>query len=253
MITVNGIEVKPTIFPDGTSQVWKLPNEAFISSVVVIWKFENEAEFMHLAQLSTLLISKHCQFTLYMPYLPYARQDKGITNETTFAFHTFRELLNCLHFNTITVYDAHNPNQVFDCGFRSNWTNISPKEDIDKVIELVKPDSLVFPDKGAFNKYHQEFEMPFIYGLKTRDQLTGEITGYKLMGNPKDESVLIVDDLADGGATFVNLAAKLKERGCKEINMFVSHGLFTKGTKILFDAGISRIFTKDGEVKNEHS
>lgn len=42
MIKLNGYEVKPTIFPDGTSQVWKLPEMSILNSVnVITWEFEN--------------------------------------------------------------------------------------------------------------------------------------------------------------------------------------------------------------------
>lgn len=40
MIKVNGIEIKADIFPDKTSQVWKLPDEFFNSAVIdITWEF----------------------------------------------------------------------------------------------------------------------------------------------------------------------------------------------------------------------
>lgn len=44
-------EVKPTMFPDGTSQVWKLPHEQLKGACLIVWHFENEAELIHLVQL----------------------------------------------------------------------------------------------------------------------------------------------------------------------------------------------------------
>ena len=61
-------------------------------------------------------------------------------------------------------------------------------------------------------------------------------------------NVLVWDDLCDAGGTFILLAKELLTNGAKEVNLFVSHGLFTKGTQILFDAGIKRIFTKEREI-----
>ena len=57
MIKFNGIIVRPTIFPDGTSQVWKLANlsEDDDAENHILWEFEDEAEIFHLAQLVELV------------------------------------------------------------------------------------------------------------------------------------------------------------------------------------------------------
>lgn len=92
--------VTPTIFPDGTSQVWKLkfnnrdPNKTAFS---IQWNFESEAEFIHLAQLVTLLSQHGYVHNLYIPYFPYARQDKAISNSLTFSRNVFLNLLDNLN------------------------------------------------------------------------------------------------------------------------------------------------------------
>ena len=56
MLLLNGQPVPVTIFPDKTSQVWKLPESTFDSKKQnVFWQFENESELFHLAQLQNLL------------------------------------------------------------------------------------------------------------------------------------------------------------------------------------------------------
>ena len=56
MIKLNGHIITPTIFPDKTSQVWKLEQDWFFpTNNVITWEFENEAEFMQLAQLNDLV------------------------------------------------------------------------------------------------------------------------------------------------------------------------------------------------------
>ena len=89
---------------------------------------------------------------------------------------------------------------------------------------------------------------PFLHGEKVRDQLSGKITSYELKGKPEGMNVMIVDDICDGGATFVILAKALYEGGAKEVNLFVTHGIFSKGLEPLKEAGIKRIFTQDGEA-----
>lgn len=81
MISVNGHDVNPTIFPDNTSQVWKLPDWVWnmvdngtYKDFEVKWQYSHESEFMHLAQLKQLLneARKDKEVRLIMSYLPYA-------------------------------------------------------------------------------------------------------------------------------------------------------------------------------------
>ena len=48
-------------------------------------------------------------------------------------------------------------------------------------------------------------------------------------GNVEGKNCLIVDDICDGGRTFTDLAKKLNDKGAKELYLFVSHGIFSKG------------------------
>jgi phosphoribosylpyrophosphate synthetase len=68
------------------------------------------------------------------------------------------------------------------------------------------------------------------------------------VGDCKDKRVLIVDDICDGGKTFELLAKDLYNAGAEEVNLFVTHGLFSKGLIPLKLAGIKRIFTNKGQA-----
>lgn len=252
MITVNGIEIKPTIFPDKTSQVWKI-DESIIKAdrVQTVWDFEQEAEFIHLAQLCDLLSYYHEKekvYLLHMPYLPYARQDKRVSNDSTFAKHTFTMLLCKLpiRFDEITCFDAHSTAYLSGALIKS----ISPKREVIQAAIQLGIEKLVYPDKGASDKYTSIFGelIDSVHAEKTRDQITGEITGMILHSDVKEKKVLIVDDICDGGMTFIKLSELLYQNGVSEVNLYISHGLFTKGIQVLKDAGIKRIFTRKGEV-----
>lgn len=68
---------------------------------------------------------------------------------------------------------------------------------------------------------------------------------------------LIVDDICDGGATFISTVDALKKalphlfsRGKVDITLFVTHGIFRNGTDALYDSGITRIITTDSIPQN---
>lgn len=251
MIYINGNPLNSTLFPDNTTQVWKvaaldIPETNYVH---IKWEFSHEGEFMAIAQIKTLIDSYGFSSSLRIKYLLYARQDKEVSNETTFALHTFAKLLNSLKFDEIIIHDPHSPKAI---ELIENSRAVYPTKDILQLFEDTRANLICYPDKGALNKYVPIVpNLPFMYGDKVRNQTTGEIESYRLINSCKDMNVLIVDDICDGGATFIGLADLLIKNGAKEVNLFVSHGIFSRGLRPLFDAGIKRIFTPDGQIE-EH-
>lgn len=255
MITLNGQPVNTTLFPDNTSQVWHLPEylfEADSNWVHIVWDFQHEGEFMQLAQLKNLLDKYGIRAALRLEYLPYGRQDKNISNDTTFALHSFAHLLNVLKFDEVICMDPHSA--IAEASIK-NFRAVYPTKMLEDVILETITTLVCYPDKGALVKYREVYkgivEDEYIYGEKVRDQLTGKITKYEIINkrhNLKEHNVLLVDDIVDGGMTFKILANGLLDAGAKEVNLFVSHGIFSKGLKTLLESGIKRVFTKDGEI-----
>lgn len=245
MIKLNGHIVTPTIFPDKTSQVWKLPNEWFNPRVnKITWEFQNEAEFMHVAQLKYLLDFTQDEDSykfLELPYLPYGRQDKAVSNDATFALMPFFTLLNALGFDGVDVADPHNLELTQKC---LNNVHIEMPNLIPLLVELgAQP---VYPDKGAAKRYGADSKS--ITCDKIREPLTGKIEGLTITGTIEPRHYLIIDDICDGGRTFIEVAKKLYEAGASEVSLYVTHGIFSKGLEPLHEAGIHRIFTRNGEV-----
>jgi ribose-phosphate pyrophosphokinase len=257
MIKLNGEKVPVTVFPDGTHQVWKLTdsqmNYASTSQEVeVFWDFENQSEVFDVMQLANLLTSIEDgwqkSLVLNCPYLPYGRQDKLITNKSCFALNTF--IFNAMSsFHIIRTVDAHNIEL-----FRYSSIiveNTFPIDVINSIISNENVDLIVFPDKGAAERY-EEFVpegIKFISAEKTRDQLTGAILGITIDSEAVSEAsnVLVWDDICDGGATFISLASHFKPT--QKLMLYVSHGIFSKGTGCLFSAGYNKLFTRNGEVR----
>lgn len=260
MIYLNGSPINVTMFPDNTSQVWKLPENTLNTTnyANITWDFQHEGEFIHLAQLKHLLDYNGFTTTLRLKYLPYGRQDKLVSNNTTFALHSFAKLLNSLKFDEIIINDPHS---IVALEIINNSKAIYPIEEVMKIAYRMEADLFCYPDNGAITKYtgynpetdesdvqKEVYDYPCMYGEKVRDQLTGQIIHYSFAGDVKDKKILIVDDICDGGMTFKLLTKELLKSGAKEVNLFVSHGIFSKGIKTLHDSGIKRIFTTDGEI-----
>lgn len=247
------INFSTTKFPDGTSQLWKLDDRyEQANSFIIEWDWEgDESEIFHLAMLKDLLPNRHT--TLKMKYLPYARQDKYISNNATFALRTFAKLINAMKFSAIYSYDIHS--EVARDVITSLW-NMDPRNFHKKIETEYNPDVIFFPDHNAFTKYTHNFSALALYANKTRDQSTGKITSYEVVNERNVDlvdvkKVLIVDDLCDHGNTFIKAAEELKSLGIKKIALCVSHGLFSGGKEKMLEAGISEFFTTNSLIKNK--
>jgi ribose-phosphate pyrophosphokinase len=176
--------------------------------------------------------------TIY--YLPYARQDKDVDNEATFGLHTFAKLLNSLNFNQVGILDPHSKIAL---DLINNSEAMYPGGDIAAIFSDKRIDYVCYPDAGAKEKYENKYHLPSVYANKLRDPLTGDILELELIGlDEPGKRVLIVDDICDGGATFVRLAKALKEKGASYVGLYVSYALMTKGDELLHNAGIEDIY-----------
>ncbi len=243
-------EFTTTIFPDGTSQVWKIkdiPDWTHLSLVEIVWIFENEAELIHVCQLARLVNEEVTDVgVIIAPYLPYARQDKSVANGQSFALETMKRILNGAGIHRIITFDAHSKS--------NNVVSLSPVEFHKSIFNH---DVVCFPDKGAAERYGNADAFgnaPIIHCEKIRNQATGEITGLKVVGATPDlltdKRVLIVDDICDGGMTFIKVSEALQSFQPRLVDLAVSHGIFSKGKHVLHAAGIKNIFTTNSLLRN---
>lgn len=247
--TCEPVSFEITKFPDGTSQVWKLnPEPKSSDNFLITWMFENESEFVHVLQLCMLLHQVSDETSLYVPFLPYGRQDKEITNNSTFALWPMIGALGAF-VKEIISFDVHS--NTFD-----SIRNIPPDHFFKTVLYEEPSDRvIVFPDKGAQERYGHLFGKTdfVVVGSKVRDQSTGEITGMSIdgdLGMISNRRCIIFDDICDGGMTFIKIAEKLQEFEPYQIDLCVSHGIFSKGVEVIHNSGIDRIFTTNSLLKN---
>jgi ribose-phosphate pyrophosphokinase len=95
-------------------------------------------------------------------------------------------------------------------------------------------------DKGAITRAGlaaEAFNCDIIYADKNR--VDGTIIGHKIKSTSKtpepSDNIWVIDDLCDGGATFISIAKLLRENyEFNQLNLYVTHGLFSKGKEELF-------------------
>lgn len=242
-------------FPGGELQV-RVPDLSSLTSadtVTLHWTYESDAELVELALLEDAIrMSKLGFIFLEMPYLPYARQDRVCSKGESFALDVFAHLINSMKFDLVVCADPHNEDK-FTQLFR-NATYTGQAVCCDAVISermtngWLNVDYILFPDEGAKKKMQQyadilhDFAIGTAIGTKVRNPDTGALTGFDI--NKQDfrgANVLIVDDICDGGGTFLGLGAVAKARNCGKLSLFTTHGIYSKGMgalESLFDGGV---------------
>ena len=55
----------------------------------------------------------------------------------------------------------------------------------------------------------------------------GKSVFMNVIGNVKNKTCIIVDDIIDSGGTIVNAAKILKQRGARDVHVYVSHGVLS--------------------------
>jgi len=167
---------------------------------------------------------------LVIPYLMGARFDKLMQKGDSVDLKVIANLINGCGFKKVYLYDVHSDISTV---LIENSINISN-------VELVKLYSkedaiLICPDAGAVRKVSKYFEInsnikDVVYCNKSRDLSNGNIT-LKVMEAEKctDKNCVIIDDLCDGGGTFLAIASQIKPA---HITLIVTHGIFSKGFEV---------------------
>ena len=193
---------------------------------------------------------------LTIPYFPYARQDRVCSEGQAFSLQVIAKMVNDLTLHSITVWDAHSPATQALTGA----INIAPEIIIAKNKTLVdylqdKNSVMICPDKGAIAKsknIKQFFSVKhMIYAEKIRAPATGNIIDTQLPTEDLSrKTAIILDDICDGGRTFIEIAKKLKANNVKRIILYVTHGIFSKGLNV-FDGLIDEIYTSNSFKQKE--
>ncbi len=187
---------------------------------------------------------------LILPYIPGARQDRSNpTGDVLFTLRSVAVMLNARSFKRVLVLDPHSPVSM------SYITNAEayPLELLaDKMWHGYT--GIISADKGGKDRAEQfakAMNKPIFYGAKRRDVSTGKLSGFEVEELPKGGHFLVVDDICDGGGTFVGLAAEIEKQGCFA-DLFVTHGIFSKGSSELRKA-YGNVYTTDSrDIHDRH-
>ena len=233
----NGGEVQVKLPPDGIKRMmWR--NQA-LTTIKILAHLRNSQDIMELLMVTDALrrelVGMQIPIHVQIPYFPYARQDRVCDRGEALGVKVVADLINSQNYASVTIWDPHSdvtPALLNNCHVIESYMfvdKIFSRSDFDKANKI-----LVSPDAGANKKVQkvaQVLRVPDVVRAdKTRDVATGKITGtVAYTEHVGDKDFLILDDICDGGRTFVELARTLSEKTDGKIYLYVTHGIFSAG------------------------
>lgn len=235
---VNGVkrEIKTFSFSDGSQFVDvgdKIPEKSLVSILSYLRQGElsQSDQIMRLFTLIQICKDANSHVELFLPYVPYARMDRKMDTGQTNQLKMFVKLLNSFKLDKVYIDDPHSDvcEALIDNAVVRSQQYLLTKEFRSKFQWIKSCDAIIAPDAGANKKAHKvasEFNIPVIQCGKQRNG-DGHIIKTEVYGNTSGKKLVVVDDILDGGGTFLGLANAIQDS--LELNLVVTHGIFAKG------------------------
>lgn len=247
------IKWKPSRFPDGQQQITiQLPlwnNNEASSSVQIKSRLNNWLDLeLIICAVASLRQLEVKEIHLYVPYIIGARSDRKFEEGgNNYLKDVICPAINLLNLDSVTCVDPHS--NCLEMGIK-NFKKIDNYQLVQFALNdmgISKRGNQVFisPDAGASHKIYKLAEKIGYKGdivtcSKERDE-NGKLTKTNVPINFNyGKDYIIIDDICDGGATFINIAKELKDKLMKmdyqmfiqhppKIYLIVTHGIFSKG------------------------
>jgi len=173
--------------------------------------------------------------SLFLPYFPAARQDRVMVTGEPLSVKVYADIINAANFYKVIIVDPHSE---VTSALLNNVVTISNHEFVRHCLEGMENYTLISPDGGALKKIYKLSAfmngIPVVECSKKRDVKTGKLSGFAVYADDlKGTTCVIVDDICDGGGTFLGLATELKAKNAGELILIATHGIFSKGLETL--------------------
>lgn len=189
------------------------------------------------------------RMVLLMPYLPGARADHA--EFVPLGAQVYADFINALGADQVVCFDPHSPvmPEMIAGVTVIDSTRLIRSHIVGRADRDTRPqhyDGIIAPDKGAAVRARQvanACHLPLYQAGKTRNPDTGKLSGFTCEPLPDNGRFLVVDDICDGGGTFMGLAEATglpKER----LGLYVSHGVFSRNA-IQLHSAYGEIWTTD--------
>ena len=208
-----------------------------------------------LLSIDALKRSSAKNITAVIPYFGYARQDRKVVPRTSISAKLVSNLITQAGADRVVTVDLH-AGQIqgfFDIPVDNLFATPIFARHIKKKIKSKKI-ICVAPDVGGTERARALGKLLNV-GLAIVDKRRpkpGQSQVMNVIGDVKDKTCIIVDDIIDSGGTIVNAAKALKARGAKEVYVYITHGVLSgDAVKKIKNSVIKNLVITDTIYNNE--
>ena len=171
------------------------------------------------------------RITAVIPYFGYARQDRKDEGRTSISAKLVANLITSAGASRVITTDLH-------AGQIQGFFDI-PLDNLFSVNELIKDMkkiningselTIVSPDVGGVVRaraFAKRINASLVIIDKRREK-AGESEVMNIIGDVKNKTCILLDDIADSAGTLCNAAKALKENGAKQIYSYIVHGVLS--------------------------
>tara|TARA_Y100001935_G_C17280088_1_gene496997 strand:+ start:739 stop:1671 length:933 start_codon:yes stop_codon:yes gene_type:complete len=168
--------------------------------------------------------------TAVIPYFGYARQDRKVVPRTSISAKLVSNLITKAGADRVVTVDLH-AGQIqgfFDIPVDNLFSTPIFARHVKKRIKSKKI-VCVAPDVGGTERARALGKLLNV-GLAIVDKRRpkpGQSQVMNVIGDVRNQTCVIVDDIIDSGGTIVNAAKALKQRGAKEVYVYITHGVLS--------------------------
>lgn len=214
----------------------------------------NEDLMEMLIMLDALKRASAKRVTVVVPYYPYSRQDKKGRGREPISARLITDLIATAGADRIMSVDLHASQiQGFFDGpvdhlfakpvLMSHFKETFSEEERETL-------TVVSPDMGRVrvaDQWSDSLNAPLAIIHKRRDpKVANQVTVHEIVGEVRDRTCLLVDDMIDTAGTIVKAAQALKENGARKVIVGATHAIFSDpATERLQDESIDRVVVTD--------
>jgi ribose-phosphate pyrophosphokinase len=166
------------------------------------------------------------------------RSDRRFDKGGSFDLKIVCDFINSMGFDKVLVLHPHSDVSI---ALINNSEKIPHLGFVQKAFNQIGNPILISPDAGAYKITHSIAEAIGSDMVPSNKVRVGGTPKVSIQGDVSGKKCLIVDDLADGGRTFKNLAEELRRQGATSVFLYVTHGQFNYGFGELKES-IDRIY-----------
>ena len=170
--------------------------------------------------------------TAVIPYFGYARQDRKVVPRTSISAKLVSNLITKAGADRVVTVDLH-AGQIqgfFDIPLDNLFSVGEVIKDINNKFNNFNDLVIVSPDVGGVVRaraFAKRLNASLVIVDKRRER-AGESEVMNVIGEVKNKTCILLDDIADSAGTLCNAAKALNKQGAKDIFSYIVHGVLSE-------------------------